>query len=213
MALLDDKIVKDVTEMLSELTDEVKLVAFTDDQECEYCPQIIQLLTEVAATSGKVSLEQYEIHKAPEKAASFDIKVAPAFAVLGKKDYGLRFYGIPSGYEFSTLLHAIQKAGTGISELDERTKDYLHELKQPVDLQVFVTPTCPYCPRGATLAYEMAMESDMVHARVVESMEFQEWATMYNVMGVPLTVVNSKERIEGAAPPNMVVEAIQKSLA
>jgi glutaredoxin-like protein len=212
MALLNDEIVHNVREMLADLPHTVQLAVFTDNQDCEYCPQIVQLLDEVAATSSMVSVEKYEIHSDATKARELYIEMAPAIAILGEKDYGLRFYGIPSGYEFSTLLHGIQRAAHGKSELDDETKYYLAGVNNPVDLQVFVTPTCPYCPRAAVLAMEMAVESKYVNARIVEASEFPDLANKFNVMGVPLSVVNSTERVEGAAPPHMIVDAIRKVL-
>lgn len=212
MALLNDEILNNVKEMLVDLSTAVSLTVFTDDQDCEYCPQIVQLLDEVAATSSLVNVDKFEIHSDAAKAKELNIEKAPAIAILGEKDYGLRFYGIPSGYEFSTLLHGIQRAAAGKSELDDQTKYYLAGLSSPVELQVFVTPTCPYCPRAAVLAMDMAVESSYVNAEIVESSEFPELANRFNVMGVPLSVVNGTERVEGAAPPQMIVEAIRKVL-
>jgi glutaredoxin-like protein len=213
MALLNDDILKDVTEMLGSLSNDVKLAVFTDDQNCEYCTEIVQLVNEIAATSERVTVEQYEIHADTDQAEALNIKRAPVIAILGKKDYGLRFYGIPSGYEFSTLLHSIQAASEGTTELDTPSRDYLAGLSKPVNFQVFVTPTCPYCPRAAVLAMQMAVESDLVYADVVESAEFPDLANQYNVMGVPLNVINETERVEGAAPPHMVIDAIKRAVA
>lgn len=213
MALLNDEIVQNVKEMLGDLPREVKLTVFTDDQNCEYCEQIVQLVNEVADAVDTVTIEQFEIHENADQARALNIQRAPAIAILGERDFGMRFYGIPSGYEFSTLLHGIQAAARGNSELDASTKSYLSDLEKTVDFQVFVTPTCPYCPRAAVLAMEMAVESDMVHAHVIESAEFPDLANQYNVMGVPLNVINGKERVEGAAPPNMIVDAIRKAVA
>ena len=212
MALLNDEILNNVKEMLADLSNPVNLTVFTDDNNCEYCPQIVQLLDEVAATSGLVNVDKLEIHRDAAKAKELNIEMAPAIAILGEKDYGLRFYGIPSGYEFSTLLHGIQRAGSGTSELDDQTKSYLSGVNNSVELQVFVTPTCPYCPRAAVLAMDMAVESPYVNAKIVESSEFPDLANKFNVMGVPLSVVNGTERVEGAAPPQMIVEAIRKVL-
>lgn len=213
MALLNDEIVQNVKDMLAGMPSDVTLTVFTNDQECDYCDQIVQLLHEVAATTDRVSVEQLEIHKDADQAEALNIARAPAIAIVGKQDYGMRFYGIPSGYEFSTLLHGIQSASAGSTDLDDQVKGYLASLSQPVELQVFVTPTCPYCPRAAVLAMEMAVESELVNADVIESAEFPDLASKYNVMGVPLSVINDKERIEGAAPPNMVVDAIRKAVA
>jgi glutaredoxin-like protein len=213
MTLLNDEIVQNVKDMLAGIPSDVKLTVFTDDQHCDYCTEIVQLVNEVAATSDRVTVEQLEIHRDSDRAQALNIQRAPAIAITGERDYGLRFYGIPSGYEFSTLLHSIQKASSGDTELDDQVLSFLEDLNKPVNLQVFVTPTCPYCPRAAVLAMEMAVASEFVNADVIESAEFPDLANQYNVMGVPLSVVNNQERIEGAAPPHMVVDAIRKALA
>ncbi|MFN2110833.1 MAG: protein disulfide oxidoreductase [Anaerolineae bacterium] len=213
MALLNDEIVKNVTEMLADLTSDVQLVVFTSENGCEYCKEIVQLAEEIAATSSKLTTEVYDFDTASDKAAAYNITMAPAMVIVGKRDYGLRYYGIPSGHEFSTLLYGIQRASQGEPDLDPQTLSYLSELAEPVNIQVFVTPTCPYCPRAAILAYDMAVASDKVVADVVESMEFQELANRFNVMGVPLNVINETSRVEGAAPPNMIVDAIKAALA
>lgn len=213
MALLNDEIVKNVTEMLAELTGDVQLVVFTTKDGCEYCKEIVQLAEEVAATSPKVTIAVHDFDTASDKAATYNITKAPAMAIVGKRDYGLRYYGIPSGHEFSTLLYGIQRASIGEPDLDPPTLSYLNGLTEPVNIQVFVTPTCPYCPRAAILAYDMAVASDKVVADVVESMEFPDLANRFNVMGVPLSVINDTGRVEGAAPPHMIVDAIKTALA
>lgn len=213
MALLNDEIVKNVTEMLAGLTDDVRLVVFTTKNGCEYCKEIVQLAQEVAATSAKLTAEVYDFDTAPDKAAAYNITMAPAMVIAGARDYGLRYYGIPSGHEFSTLLYGIQRASEGKPDLDPPTMSFLNGLTKPVKIQVFVTPTCPYCPRAAILAYDMAVASNKVVAEVVESMEFPDLADRFNVMGVPLNVINGTGRVEGAAPPHMIVNAIKAALA
>lgn len=213
MALLSDEIVKNVTEMLADLSSDVKLVVFTTKNGCEYCKEIVQLAEEVAATSPKLKTEVYDFDAASDKAAAYNVTMAPVMVIVGKRDYGLRYYGIPSGHEFSTLLYGIQRASEGEPDLDPQTLNFLSALSKPVNIQVFVTPTCPYCPRAAILAYDMAVASDRVVADVVESMEFPDLANRFNVMGVPLNVINETSRVEGAAPPHMIVDAIKAALA
>jgi glutaredoxin-like protein len=213
MALLNDEIVKNVKEMLADLPKAVQLVVFTSEENCEYCKEIVQLAEEVAATSPKVTATVHDFSTAADHAAKYNITKAPAIVILGERDYGLRYYGIPSGHEFSTLLYGIQRASQGEPDLDSQTKDYLRGLTEPVNIQVFVTPTCPYCPRAAILAYDMAVASDKVVADVVESMEFPDLANRFNVMGVPLSVINDTSRVEGAAPPHMIIDAIKTALA
>ena len=119
----------------------VKLVYFTQKMACEYCEETQRILEEVAALSDKVSLQIHNFTLDQEQSKGFGIDKIPATVVLGEKDYGIRFYGIPSGYEFTSLVESITLVGSGQSALAEKTKSELKDLKAPVHLQVFVTPT------------------------------------------------------------------------
>ena len=129
-----------------------------------------------------------------EIAEQYDIDKIPAVAIVADgedaKDYGIRLYGIPSGYEFSTLIADIVMVSSRESGLDDATKAYIQGLESPLHMQVFVTPTCPYCPQAVRLAHMMAMESDMVVGDMVEATEFPHLSQKYQVMGVPRTVIN-----------------------
>lgn len=212
MGLLNDEIREQVEEMLQDLSHDVRLIVFTKSEECEYCDVIQDLTREVAETSDKISVEVYDLTENADMAKEYEIDKAPAIAIIGDKDYGMRFFGVPANYEFSTLLHGIQAAGMGMAgQLDEDTKAFLETLKEPVHYQVFVTPTCPYCPAAAVMAFDMAVQSDMVRSEVVEASEFQDLASQYNVMGVPLNVINETQRVEGRAPAHMIVDAIKEA--
>jgi glutaredoxin-like protein len=134
-------------------------------------------------------------------------------AVIGEDDYGIRFYGIPSGYEFTSLLESIRIAAAGQPDLGEETVEFLSSLSAPVHMQVFVTPTCPYCPQAVVLAHKMAAASPLVRADMVEAQEFPHLATKYQVMGVPRTVINETTHVEGAAPESMVLGKLREAVS
>jgi glutaredoxin-like protein len=136
----------------------------------------------------------------------------PAIAIIGAEDYGVRFYGIPSGYEFTSLLLAIKAVAAGKPELSEEGLQALAELTEPIHMQVFVTPTCPYCPGSVVLAHQMAIASPMVRADMVEATEFPHLSIKYQVMGVPRTVINETTHIEGLASEPMVLEKLEEML-
>jgi glutaredoxin len=80
-------------------------------------------------------------------------------------------------------------------------------------LQVFVTPTCPYCPQAVVLAHQMALESPMVEAEMVEAMEFPELSNQFGVSGVPQTTINSGAgTVIGAVPEDSLLVEIQEAL-
>ncbi len=210
MQLLNDQIRNDVRVMLADVKNPVKLTVFTRSDDCEYCAETRELMEEVAALSDQLTLEVFDFEGDPEMVRAFGVDKAPAVAITGAKDYGIRLYGIPSGYEFGGLLEAVKLVSDGRSELAEGSKELLAGLEEPVHVQVFTTPSCPYCPRAVLLAFQMAIESDLVTADMVEVMEFPDLATRYQVMGVPRTVMNETVQIEGAVPEPMLMEEFAK---
>ncbi len=213
MAILDDQVREQVAQFLEEVTDPVRLVMFTQEFECDYCKETRQLTEEVAALSDNVTAEIYDFMGDKDKAAELSIDKIPAIAVIGAEDYGVRFYGIPSGYEFTSLLHAIRTVASGKTDLSPQGIEMLNNLPEPVHMQVFVTPTCPYCPRSVTLSHQMAIASPMVRADMIEAMEFPHLSNKYQVMGVPRTVINDSAFLEGAAPEPMVLDKIREALS
>jgi glutaredoxin-like protein len=147
----------------------------------------------------------------------YGIDKIPAIAILRTedgtdRDYGIRFYGIPSGYEFSSIIEDIIGVSKGESGLKPKSKQVLAELTEPVHFQVFVTPTCPYCPQAVRLAHQFAMESDLVTADMVEAIEFPHLANKYNVYGVPRTVINESFFQEGAVPEPMMLAKLLEAV-
>lgn len=213
MPLLNKEIAEQVKQELADLSGPVRLVMFTQEFECEYCAETRQLVEEVAALSDQLTAEIYDFVTDEKKAEELGIDKIPAIAVIGAEDYGVRFYGIPSGYEFTSLLHAIRMVAAGKPDLSEDGMQTLAEVTEPVHMQVFVTPTCPYCPGAVVVAHQMAVASPMVRADMVEATEFPHLSTKYQVMGVPRTVINETVHIEGRAPEPMVLEKLQEALA
>lgn len=133
-----------------DLTNPVKLVMFTreDDgaaaDECSMCADTRHLLEEIAALDEKIHLEIHDFAKDEAEVKRYNVDKVPAIAVLGgpeAKDYGIRFYGIPSGYEFGSLIEDILLASSGKPDLSENTLQEVAKLQQPVHIQVFTTPT------------------------------------------------------------------------
>jgi glutaredoxin-like protein len=213
MALLDDKLKEQIREALGDLPNPVRLVMFTQEFECDFCRETRQLVEEVAGVHDQVTAEIRNFVLDKEEADSYAIDKIPAVAVVGEKDYGIRFYGIPSGYEFSSLIESIRLASNGRPQLSPQGLDFVQRLEQPVHIQVYVTPTCPYCPRAVVLGFNLAVASDKVRAEMVEATEFPHLAQRYHVMGVPRSVINEDYHIEGAAPEPMVLDKIREAVS
>lgn len=141
MPMLKDEDRKDVSEQLAGLSGPVRLVMFTQDFECNLCAETRELVEEIASLSDKVEAVVHDFAADKKEAERYGIDKIPAIAIVGEKDYGVRFYGIPSGYEFVSLMEAIKVVSSGQSELSDATREALAKIGDPVRLQVFVTPT------------------------------------------------------------------------
>jgi glutaredoxin-like protein len=141
MALLNAQIRKDVQAALADVQQPVVFKIFTQEIECQYCKETRELVEEVATLSDKLSVEIYDLVKDGAIAESLGIDKVPAVAVVGKKDYGIRMFGIPSGYEFGSLIESIKLVSEGESGLSAETKKQVAKLTKPVKIQVFITPT------------------------------------------------------------------------
>lgn len=217
MSLLDNDTRNQLTEMFKSLNKPVKMVVFSQEMECQYCKETREIAEELAALSDKISLELYDFVADKALADQYGVDKIPATVILEGgdfgKDYGIRYYGIPSGYEFSSLIHDVMMVSEGDPQLSPEMTAWLAKLKTPVHLQVFVTPTCPYCPQAVLLAHKLAMASDMVQADMVEATEFPHLSNKYHVMGVPRTVINETIFQEGAAPEMMLLDKLKEAVA
>lgn len=220
MSMLNDDVRKQIRAAFADLSGPVKLVLFTQGEggalECAYCAETRQLLEEVVALSDKLTLEVRDFVADAEAARQLSVDKIPALAVqrggAQPKDYGIRLFGVPSGYEFATLIEDIKMVSRGAVELAAPTRQALQRLTKPVHIQVYVTPTCPYCPRAVVLAHKLALASDLVTADMVEATEFPHLANRYQVYGVPRTVINDVIHIEGAQPEQQVITQLLQVL-
>ena len=180
------------------LRSDVTLVFFTQEHECMYCRETRHFLEELAALSEKLHLETHDLVADADVAAEHGIDKIPAVKVIGERDFGIRFFGMPMGYEFNVIVEDIIDVSWGTSEMDPDAMGNILPIDEDVHIQVFVSPTCPYCPQMVRSAHKFAMLNPKITADMVEMTEFPQLVQRYDVMGVPKTVINEEFSIEGA---------------
>lgn len=211
--LMSQEVRAQVRERLSALQQPVRLVYFTQAHACGACAEQARLLEELAALSPKLSVEVHELVKDSDLAQRLRIDKVPATAVLaGEKDFGIRFYGLTGGYEFGSLLEALQMLASGESGLDPEVQRLAQRISTPTHLEILVTLSCPYCPRMVRLAHQLAFVNEQVRADMIDAAEFPTLVERYQVQGVPRTVVNERPAFEGALPPVAALMAIVKEV-
>lgn len=218
--LLDEKIKEQVKEFFNDLDKPVKLLFFgSKEQHCDYCQETFGLLSEIAELNELISLEEFDFDINTDEVNQYQIDKVPMTVIAGLDgnetiDHGIRLSGIPAGHEFTTLINDIVMVSKRDSGLSPAIREKLANLTNPVNLQVFVTPTCPYCPQAVILAHQMALESPFVTGEMVEAKEFADLSNKYNVSGVPHTIINEGSgEVVGAVPETHLMNEIEKALA
>jgi glutaredoxin-like protein len=212
MALLSAADQRTLKETLTGMVRPVKVLFFTQSIGCETCAETRQILNEITAASDKVTIEDLNPVLDTDRAAQYGIDRAPAIVLLAgddAHDTRMRFLGAPAGYDFMALVDAVLLAsGDSTQQLTADTRTRLAALTEPLGIQVFVTPTCGYCPRAVALANRLAIASPLVTTTTVQATEFYDLARQYQVSGVPKTVATNGREVFGALPESQFVSGL-----
>jgi glutaredoxin-like protein len=221
MALIDDKTKGQLRERLARTLSgpvELRLYRRPDSgrpvlpgglgcQTCDATEELARTLTEAAP--GTVTLTVIDRSAQPGT-----VEPVPTLTVAEPgEDARITFQGLPAGYEFASLLDAIERVSGRRDELSPELAARLGELDRDVEVTVFVTPTCPYCPGAASMAGRMALASPRVRAVVVEADEYPDLAGRFQVQCVPRTVVNRSGAFVGALPDARFVDSVLRLAA
>jgi len=203
---LDEKTENAVSDILKEATNPIKLSLFGSENN-EYVGVVKDLLIDITKISN-ISLETFSLES--NEAKKLKIMKEP---VLIFNDFpNARFMGVPSGHEFRTLLETIIMVSKKKTKLEAALIKKIKTISTPVDIKVFVTPTCPYCPPAVIMALQMAIENPLITGQMIEAMEFPTMSKKFEVMGVPKTVINESGSFEGAVPPHIFVQKVMENL-
>mgnify|MGYP000129704751 FL=1 len=203
-----------VNELLSSLEETVTVHVFTED-DCQYCEETLDLYEDVEGESDDVDIETHDMDDPlAEELGATKYDGAPVTVITRDGVTGVRYFGIPSGQEFSAFLQGLIAVaqGPGATELPDDVREKVQNIDQPVNIKVFVTPTCPHCPRAVQAAHQMAIENDQITADGIESQEFMELSQEYGVRGVPQINVNDDGQFTGGLPPEQFVDEVLSAL-
>ena len=211
MALLSEQDRQTVRGHLAVIEDPVRLLFFTQTFGAPDTVMIAkQVLDEIVSLNEHLALEEVNFVLEQERARQYGVEQIPTIVLLkNDQDTRIRFLGAPAGYEFMSLIEAVILAGTADSGLTPDSRALVAEhVTAPLDIKVFVTPTCPHCPRAVTLAHRLAIESPLITASCVEATEFMDMSRRFRVTGVPKTIVNGSIEILGALPEDQFVRTV-----
>lgn len=210
MPLINEKDVEHLRETFADrLRSDVTLMFFTQEHECMYCRETRAFLEELVALSDKLHLEVYDLVADADVAKEHGVDKIPAIKVMGEFDHGVRYFGMPMGYEFTVIVEDIIDVSWGTVDVDPETMGLILPIDERLHIQVFVSPTCPYCPQMVRSAHKFAVLNPNITADMVEMTEFPQLVQKYDVMGVPKTIINEEFTVEGAYPERAFAEYVR----
>ncbi len=191
--LLSDKTKEELKRFFEGLIEPVTLILDKDNSALSQNTQ--DLLVDISNLSEKISF----------KLNSLDCLDKPCIAINSNKDFGIRYMGIPSGGEFQVFIETIKMVSTNSYDLSQRTLEILEMLDKPVDIKVFITKSCGWCPLMLKKMYSFALASDYIKTHAVDCSDFKELAIKYNVLTVPKVIINDKVEFVGFKDENEIL--------
>ncbi len=212
MALFDEKIRQQLKDILAQMKNDVYLVFFTQEIECPMCRETRLFLEEMSSLNEKLKLETYNFVIDSEAAGRYHVDKIPAIVVLDKDrtDNGIKFYGLPGGYEINSFLGTVLEVSGTKETLPANIMERIKSIDRDVHIQVFVGLGCPHCPGAVSVAHRLALESGKVRAEMVDTGAFVPLAQKYNVTGVPKIVFNDRFELTGAHPLETFLDVIDR---
>ncbi len=203
--MLNDDVKQKLKEEFNILKDPVLLVLHSKNDDLSV--KIKDLLTEISNLSDKIDFKE------DNNLQCFDY---PCINIrLVDKDFGIKYMGLPSGGEFKTFIDAIKMVSTNEYKLSERIEEFVEEIDKPIEIKVFVTTSCGWCPPAILKAYSFALVSDYISATAVDCFAFRDYAIKYNVSAVPKIVINDKIEFVGFKDDNeffgYIAEALEET--
>jgi glutaredoxin-like protein len=211
-------------EKLAGVPGNIQLINFIPAREdaCEYCAHLKQLTMEIMDLSnGKIAVKNVTFEESKKLSERYAVRRAPATVITTtnsyspSKDPAVKFYGFPGGHEFTALVEdVIDIANRHPSTLSDYAIEKIEKIVTGAHIQVFVTPTCPYCPRAVRVAHQLSIANPkMVDAEMIEALEFPELSKKYSVMAVPKIVINDIVEFQGALPESIFLSKVEEALS
>ncbi|KJE49486.1 MULTISPECIES: thioredoxin family protein [Acidiplasma] len=215
MALIRDEDKKYLMdEFAKKLKNPVDLVVFTSNNtDCKYCKETVQLAEEVATLSDKINLVKYVYETDKDLVEKYGVEKYPATIVApkGVVDGRIVYYGIPSGYEFGSLIEDLENVSIGDADVSKKAVELISKVDKPITIKVYVTPTCQYCPRAVGTAHKFALLNKNIKGEMIESLEFDQEASDVGVSAVPHIVINDDVTFVGAYPDDQFAEYVMEA--
>lgn len=199
---------EEIQKRLMNIENRVSILFFTskDSENCTTTETFLKTLAKLS--DGKVHIDIRPAETPLPENCKYTVSYVPTLLMQTERGSTIRFTGAPGGYETIALLHTIETLGTHLHGVSDESLQKLSTITKPLHIKVFVTPTCPYCPRTVTLVHQLAFLNPNISSEMIEVTEFPDLAERYEVYGVPHIVINEQHHFEGNLPEPLFIEQV-----
>ena len=181
-------------------------------EECELCPLVEELASDIARLSPKITLRVLE--RGADKALEerYGVERPPALVVRGEVNRPVLFTGAPVDWLFTVLCDVIILASQPAPPVSAAFKKRFKRLRRPVRVRVFASPNIEHCGRQAGNAASLALLNPNIRVEIIEVTEFPALGERYGVTVVPFTVIDERELLAGVVDvPDLLDEVVKAS--
>jgi glutaredoxin-like protein len=197
---------------LSGFKQNVKVLYFTSKTACNVCADGLGFIEELAEISDTLILVVHDMDDKTELAESCGVDKVPAFVLLAEsgRDYGIRFFGVPSGEAVESFAYALSLIAKAVEIPADATLEKIMDVNRPVHIEVFTTPPCPLCAKVMQTAHLIAYVNDNIRADMIDTTPFPTLAKKHIVQSVPTIVLNKTVELIGQQTTETFLEAINR---
>jgi alkyl hydroperoxide reductase subunit F len=175
--MLDTELKNQLQSLFAELKSEIRFDVHSSTHSDQ--AELLTFLEEVASTSLHLSVLRSTVESPIPR---FDL-------ARDTQPTGIRFSGIPTGHEFTSLILAILNADDRGKLPEPRMRERIRDIRGPVRLRTYISLTCENCPDVVQALNQLALIHPDLHHEMIDGAYAQDDITRLGIQGVPSVVV------------------------
>jgi alkyl hydroperoxide reductase subunit F len=195
--MLDAHLTQQLETYLANIREPIELVASLGDDAKSR--EMENLLTEIAALSGKIAL----IRKDDARKPSFMIRRTGT-------DIGVRFAGLPMGHEFTSLVLALLQVGGHPSKAAQDVIEQVKGLDGDLHFETYFSLSCQNCPDVVQALNLMAVLNPRISHVAIDGALFKDEVDSRKIMAVPTVYLNGEPFGSGRMELEQIVAKLDK---
>lgn len=172
-----------------------------------------------AVTLCQTLAEQFEPISFALRPRRVNYPFYPVIGVMGQDDsdaewldFGVRLIGLPSGYQMTSLVTAVQAVSFRGMTLEPQTRIQLSRLNKPVQLEMFTSAENEGGAIMAQAIFSMAVVNSHIRSFLIMADQFPESVVRFSMSIVPHTIINGRVHVPGVVDEDRLLKQMAHAL-